>query len=204
MTHTMDEQQKLRAELEAAKVVLAMTRKDIEKENGVLQKMKLENEVFQMEVRSLKLDNASLGSAKAKVEQEGPQLRLELEQVQADFIKEKKDLKVTYHKKVDDMFYYEYSYYMRKHEITDDIPNIPYDDEAELGEDVQVAYEQSAKGKSVESQSSNVVEQIMYDYAHVGQIFSSFSDNSGYLGRFLCFVRQSWSIRPSNSFWLIL
>ena len=46
MTHTMDEQQKLRAELEAAKVVLAMTRKDIEKENGVLQKMKLENEVF--------------------------------------------------------------------------------------------------------------------------------------------------------------
>lgn len=56
------------------------------------------------------------------------------------------------------MFYYEYSYYMRKHEITDDISNIPCDDEVELGEDVQVAYGQSAKGKSVEFQSSNVGE----------------------------------------------
>lgn len=65
---------------------------------------------------------------------------------------------MTYQKQVDDMFYYEYSYYMRKHEITDDISNIPCDDEVKLGEDVQVAYGQSAKGKSVEFRSSNVGE----------------------------------------------
>lgn len=68
MAHTMDEQQKLWAKLEVAKAAVATTRKDVEKEVDLLQKMKLENEVCQMEVWSLKLDNTSLGSPKAKAE----------------------------------------------------------------------------------------------------------------------------------------
>lgn len=47
---------------------------------------------------------------------------------------------------------------MRKHEIIDDILNIPHDDEAKLGEDVQVAYGQGAQGKNAEARSSNAVE----------------------------------------------
>lgn len=73
-----------------------------------------------------------------------------------DFVKEKKELEVANQKQADDMFFYDYSCCMRKHKITDDIPNIPYDDddEANLSEDTPVAYKQDTQGKDTETQLS--------------------------------------------------
>lgn len=61
---------------------------------------------------------AALGTSKAKAKEEGV-------------------LDVAY-QQVDDMFFYGYRCYMRKHGIIDDIPNIPSDEENEtiLGEKV--------------------------------------------------------------------
>lgn len=78
------------------------------------------------------MDDASLGSPKAKAEEESTRLRLELEQVKANFIKKKEDFKVVYQKQVDDMFFYGHNYCMRKHRINGDISSIPFDDEVEL------------------------------------------------------------------------
>lgn len=49
----------------------------------------------------------------------------------------KKKLEVAYQWQVDDMFFYGYRCCMKKHGITDDIPNIPLDDEdkAMLGDE---------------------------------------------------------------------
>lgn len=54
------------------------------------------------------------------------------------FAKEKNKLDVPYQQQVDDMFFYDYRCYMRKHGIIDDIPNIPLDEENEtiLGEKI--------------------------------------------------------------------
>lgn len=54
----------------------------------------------------------------------------------AGFAKEKKELEATYQQQVNDMFFYDYYCYMKKHDITDDIPIIPSDEENEayLGE----------------------------------------------------------------------
>ena len=104
----------------------------------------MENKTLQIEVQSLKLDNASLGSTKAKAEEECTRLRFELKQVWANFVKEKKDHKVAYQKQVDDMFFYEYSYSMRKQGITDDILSILSYEKIKLGEVVQVADGQGA------------------------------------------------------------
>lgn len=51
---------------------------------------------------------------------------------------------MAYQKQVDDMFFYEYSYNMRKHGIIDDIPSIQSYDEIELCEVIQVADGQGA------------------------------------------------------------
>ena len=96
------------------------------------------------------MDNASLGSTKAKAQEESTRLRLELEQVKADFIKEKKDFKVVYQKQVDDMFFYRYNYCMRKHRINGDIPSILFDDEVELDAKASILDDKGSQDKSVQ------------------------------------------------------
>lgn len=98
----------------------------------------------------MKLENTSLGSAKAKVEEKSVQLKLELEHNQANFIEEKKKLETAY-QQVDDMFFCGYHCCMKKHRIIDDILSIPSDDDNEvmLGDNV-VADGQEAKDEEAE------------------------------------------------------
>ncbi|WKA06515.1 hypothetical protein VitviT2T_024411 [Vitis vinifera] len=52
-----------------------------------------------------------------------------------------KELEMTYQQQVDDMFFYNHRCCMKKHDITNDIPNIPFDndkDEVVLGDNFAV------------------------------------------------------------------
>lgn len=131
-----------------------MTRKHAKKGVSLLHKAELENEALQMEVCSLKLDNASLGSAKGQVKEKSTQLKLELVQVWVSIVKENKELKVVYQKQIDDMFFYGYNYCIRKHGIIDDIPSILFDNEVKSSEDVIAADEQNAQEKNIKAQLS--------------------------------------------------
>ena len=102
-------------------------------------------------MRKVELENTFLGFAKAKAEEQGTQLKLELEQSQVSFVKEKKDLKVAYQKQVDDMLFYDYNYYMRKHKIMDDIHSILFVDEEEPGKETL-----AVDGRDVNDKSTKV------------------------------------------------
>ena len=128
----MDEQQELRANLEAVKVAKTIAQKAAKEEMSLLRKVELENEALQVEIHQLKLDNATLGMSKVKVKEKCIRLKLELEQIKVGFAKEKKKLEVAYQQQVDDMFFDSYHCFMKKYGITNDIPSIPSDDEDEV------------------------------------------------------------------------
>ena len=75
----MDEQQELRANLEAVKVAKTIAQKAAKEEMSLLRKVELENEALQVEIHQLKLDNATLGMSKVKVKEKCIRLKLELE-----------------------------------------------------------------------------------------------------------------------------
>lgn len=79
--------------METKKAIEATTQKAAEEGVGLLRKVKLENEALQANVQQLKLENVTLSFAKAKAEEEGIWLNLDLDQNQADFIKEKRTLR---------------------------------------------------------------------------------------------------------------
>ena len=81
---------------------------------------------------------ATTESSKAKADEEGAQLKWELEWTVFSFTKEKKELETAYQQQVDDMFFYGYRCCMKKHDIIDDIPSIPSyeEDEAEVDDSV--------------------------------------------------------------------
>ena len=128
----MDEQQELRANLEAAKVAKTIAQKVTKEGMSLLRKVELENEALQVEIHQLKLDNATVGMSKAKVKEKCIRLKLELEQIKVGFAKEKKKLEVGYQQQVDDMFFYSYHCCLKKYGIIDDIPSLPSDDEDEV------------------------------------------------------------------------
>ena len=134
----MDDQQELQAHLKATKAAKAAARKMAKEWTSVLRKAKLENEALQAEIRQLKSDNTTLGASKAKTKVVSARLKLELDQTRVDFAKEKNELEVAYQQQVDDMFFYDYHCCMKRHDITDDILNIPSnnEDEVMLGERV--------------------------------------------------------------------
>lgn len=70
----------------------------------------------------------------------------------------KKKLETTYHKQVDEIFFYGYSCCIRKHENIDDIISIPSDDEVKQGKDASVADGHDTQGKNYEAQSSSAIE----------------------------------------------
>ena len=80
----------------------------------------------------------TIESSKVKAEEEGAQLKQELERTMSGFAKENKELELTYQQQVDDMFFSDYQCCMKKHDITNYIPNIPLneEDEVELDDDV--------------------------------------------------------------------
>ena len=94
----MGDLQELCVELEATKAVTVVTRKATKKGVDLLKKAELDNKTLQAKVRQLELENAFLSSAKAKVEENGTQLKLDLKQSQPNFVKRKKKLKVAYQK----------------------------------------------------------------------------------------------------------
>lgn len=110
---------------------MVVTFKMIEEETSLLRKTELENEAFQAKILQLKLDNIALRTSKAKADEKCVRLKLELKQARVSFVKEKK-LEVAYQQQVDDMFFYNYHCYMKKHGIIDDIPSIMSDDEKEV------------------------------------------------------------------------
>lgn len=61
----------------------------------MLRKVKLENKALQAKICQLKLDNVVLGFIMAKDEEECIQLKVELEETKADFVK-KKELEMSY------------------------------------------------------------------------------------------------------------
>ena len=67
------------------------------------------------------------------------------------FAKEKKEFEVAYQQQVNDIFFYDYCCYMKKHDITDDIPSIPSDEEneANLGEEAEQGDDLTMGDKSV-------------------------------------------------------
>ena len=63
--------------------------------------------------------------------------------------RKRKELEMTYQQQVDDMFFYSHRCCMKKHDITNDIPNIPFDndkDEVVLGDDFAAGDGSTADG----------------------------------------------------------
>ena len=56
-------------------------------------------------------------------------MRKEVKELRAGFVAKKKKLEGEYQKQVDDMFFFGYRCCMKKHDITQDIPNYFSDDE---------------------------------------------------------------------------
>lgn len=130
-TQNMDDHQELQAHLEATKAAKAAARKMAKEWTSVLRKAKLENEALQAKIRRLKSDNIALRTSKAKTKEASARLKLELDQTRVGFAKEKNELEVAYQQQVDDMFFYDYHCCTKRHDITDDILNIPSNDEDE-------------------------------------------------------------------------
>lgn len=67
------------------------------------------------------------------------------------FAKEKNELEVAYQQQVDDMSFYSYRCYMKKHDIIDDIPSIPTnkEDEAILGEGAKLGDDSIVGDRSI-------------------------------------------------------
>ena len=126
--------------------------------------MELKNGVLQAEIHQLKLDMATLESSKTKTEEEGVQLKSELEQTMFGFAKEKKKLKVAYQQQVDDMFFYGYHCCMKKHGIINDITSIPSNEEnkAELVEGVGQGDNSRVKDES--TTTGNEDQDTAWDY----------------------------------------
>ena len=129
MAQNLEGEDKFHVELETAKAPAMFVWKAIEEEVEFLKRAELKNEALQTEIRQLKLDNTTIKSTKAKLEEEGTWVKLELERAWANFMKEKNDLETTHQKQVDEIFFYGYDYHMRKHGITDDVPSLPFDDD---------------------------------------------------------------------------
>ena len=70
-------------------------------------------------------------TGKKKTDEKSEQLKQELQELQVGFVVQKEESNAEYHKQVDDMFFYGYRCYMKKHGIVQDTPTFPSNDEDE-------------------------------------------------------------------------
>lgn len=79
-----------------------------------------------------------MATYKKKAKEEAAQLRQELQDLRVGFAAQKEDFEADYQKQVEDMFFYDYRCYIKKHGIVQDTPSSPSDDEDEfLGDRTQ-------------------------------------------------------------------
>ena len=67
-----------------------------------------------------------------KVKKKNKRLRQEMQELWIGFVVQKEELEGEYQKQVDDMFFFGYQCYMKKHGIMQDIHSYPSDDEVEV------------------------------------------------------------------------
>lgn len=115
MTHSADCQNELSTKLETTKATEAVERKYAVEDANLLRKIEMKNDILQTKIYQLRLDIVVLGSSKARIEEEIAQLKLDLEQAESSFAKEKKKLKAVYQQQVDAVFFYGYYCCMKKH-----------------------------------------------------------------------------------------
>lgn len=72
-----------------------------------------------------------MAAKKQNIKEEAARLRQELQDLWARFAAQKEDLKANYQKQVDDMFFYKYRCYMKKHGVANSFPSFSADDDDE-------------------------------------------------------------------------
>ena len=142
-TRRKDSENQLRLRLEEAEASLFTAREDNEalrvdlaevksrEESTVVHLHEAEDEVARLrgEVRQLRT-KASI----EKKQKEDLQLRLttQKEELDGEFAAEREELEVDYQKQVDEMYFFDYRYCMKKHGIKRDVPSIPPGEEEKL------------------------------------------------------------------------
>lgn len=125
----MDRNEELLVGLEMAKSKVVTAWKLAEEGACLLRKTDEEKEASQVEACQLAKEKTTMMTKKEKTKNEIAQLRRELQDLRARFAAQKKDLETNYQKQVDDKFFYGYRCCMKKHDITNDTPNFPFDDD---------------------------------------------------------------------------
>ena len=118
VAHNMDGNEDLLANLETTKNEVVATRKLVEERVGPLRKTKEEKDVAQFEACHLAEENEVLAVNKKKAKEEADWLRQELQDLRVGFVAQKKVLEADCQKQVDNMSFYCYRCYMKKHGIT--------------------------------------------------------------------------------------
>lgn len=118
ITHRMSGSEELRAKLEQVESDLATTKKTPADGAKALKLVEGEKEAIRAESEWLR-KKGKVVEAKCKgVKQENVQLKKEIEELQARFVTQRKELKKEYQKQVDKMYFYGYRCCMKKNDIT--------------------------------------------------------------------------------------
>lgn len=118
ITHRMSGSEELRAKLEQVESDLATTKKTPADGAKALKLVEGEKEAIRAESEWLR-KKGKVVEAKCKgVKQENVQLKKEIEELQARFVTQRKELEEEYQKQVDKMYFYGYRCCMKKNDIT--------------------------------------------------------------------------------------
>ena len=128
----MDDSEELRSKLRSVEGKLATSVERVR----LLRKAEDERETTNVEAHRLKKEGEEAEAKCKKVEQENEQLRKEMKKLQAGRTTQKEELEGEYQKQVENMFFFSYRCFMKKHGITQDIPNYPSDDEDTVADDL--------------------------------------------------------------------
>lgn len=121
----MDNNEELRSKLKMIQGELAAAVKGAELQRKVEEEKKATN----AEACRLKEEGEAVKAKCKKAKQKNERLRKEIEELQVKFAAQNEELEGEYQKQADDIFFFGYWCYMKKHGITQDTPSYPPDDE---------------------------------------------------------------------------
>lgn len=118
ITHRVSGNEELRAKLERVESDLAATKKTPADGAKALKLVEGKQEAIRAESKWLRKQGKVVEAKCKGVEQENVQPKKEIEELQARFATQRKELEEEYQKQVDKMYFYGYRCYMKKNDIT--------------------------------------------------------------------------------------
>lgn len=131
ISHHMSGSEELRAKLEHMETDLVASQKAVVERVEALKMVEEEKASVHVETNKLRKEGRNAEAKCKETEQENAQLKKEMEELRAGFEVQKKELEKEHQKQVDEMYFFGYRCCMKKNDITQDIPSLPYDDEGE-------------------------------------------------------------------------